>query len=100
MPASQTAATAALPTTIKFDMQPYGCMTLGNLAWDTETERDWNNGGADRVRTILRGTVIEGRERAYLFGHVSSRDITGQYRTVYGVRPDEIANGLIVRVAA
>lgn len=88
-----------LPATIKFDMQPYGAMILGDLRWDTESERDWNNGGPDRVRTILRGTVIEGTERGYLFGASSAKDIKGQSRTVYGVRPDEIESGLIVRVA-
>lgn len=88
----------SLPATIKFDMQPYGCVTLGDLSWATETERNWN-GGADHVRTVLRGTVIEGRERSYLLGHVSSRDAAGQSRIVYGVRPDEIESGHIVRVA-
>lgn len=96
---SQSTQTAiALPATIKFDMQPYGCRTLGDLCWDTETERDWS-GGPDRVRTILRGTVIEGQQRSYLFGQVSVRDITGEQEIIYGVRPDEIARGLIVRIA-
>jgi hypothetical protein len=83
---------AELPNTIAFDLQPYGCVTLGNLHWGTEIECGIH-------RTVLRGTVIEGRERGYLFGHVSSRDVTGEHRTVYGVTAAEIKSGRIVRVA-
>lgn len=90
--------TPALPATITLDYQPYGCLTLGDLRWDTESERDYNNGGT-RHRTVLRGTVIKGHERSYLLGHTSSRDATGQSRTVYGVREDEINRGHIIRVA-
>jgi hypothetical protein len=88
----------ALPATITLDYQPYGCVTLGNLSWGIERERNWN-GGPDHVRTVLKGTVLSGEERGYLFGEVSRRDATGQSRTVYGVREDEIARGHIVRVA-
>ena len=90
--------TIELPATITLDYQPYGCVTLGDLRWATESERDYNNGGM-RHRTVLRGTVIEGRERSYLLGHTSSRDAAGQSRTVYGVRDDEIVRGHIIRVA-
>ncbi len=88
----------ALPSTIIFDMQPYGSMVLGDLRWDTETERNWN-GGPPHVRTILCGTVLEGTERGYLFGASAAKDITGQHRHIYGVRQDEIESGRIVRVA-
>jgi hypothetical protein len=88
-----------LPDTITLDYQPYGSVTLGNLHWAVETERDYNNGGT-RQRTVLRGVVLAGCERSYLFGHVSSRDATGQHRTVYGVRPNEIACGHITRIAS
>lgn len=94
-------AMPTLPTTITLDYQPYGRVTLGDLRWDVESARDWNRGGNARVEhTVLRGTVIDGSERGYLFGHVSSRNVKGETRTIYGVREDEIARGNIVRVAA
>jgi hypothetical protein len=93
-----TATQTALPATITVDFQPYGCVKLGKLHWATESERDYNNGGM-RHRKVLRGTVIDGRERGYLFGATSSRDIAGQERTVYGVKDFEIERGHIVRVA-
>lgn len=105
MPSTQAQPAAAalnpaLPETITVDFQPYGCVILGNLHWAVESERDWNSGGTKmRHRTILRGTVIEGRERSYLLGHVGSRDIAGTSSHVYGVTQAEIDRGHIVRVA-
>lgn len=90
-----------LPTIIKYSMQPYtNGAVLGDLRWETERERDWNNGGADRVRTVLRGTVLEGTERGFLFGQASTpRSLAGQTVTIYGVKPHELDSGHIVRVA-
>lgn len=88
----------ALPTTVTVDYQPYGLVTLGSLSWVVETHRDYNNGGT-RELTVLRGVVLKGTERGYLFGSTSDSDLTGQPYSVYGVTEAELSRGHIVRVA-
>jgi hypothetical protein len=85
---------------INYSMQPYtNGAILGDLRIETETDRDWNNGGT-RERTVLRGTVKDGTERGFLFGQSSTpRSIAGQTVTVYGVTQSELDRGSIVRVA-
>lgn len=89
-----------LPQHIVYSYQPYtNGAVLTDLRWDTETERDYNNGGV-RKRTVLRGTVVSGTERGFLAGMASTpRDISGQTVTIYGVKRHELDRGEIVRVA-
>lgn len=88
-----------LPNTIIYSMQPYtNGAVLSDLAWDVETERNWN-GGPPRHRKVLRGTVISGTEVGFLFGRSTPRDIAGQTVTIYGVEDYELERGEIVRIA-
>jgi len=79
-----------LPETIKYDMQPY---TYGAILTDLEWVETCGY-------TALRGTVVEGSERAYLFGQSAAKDIAGRTVHIYGVKEHEIARGHIVRVAS
>jgi len=77
-----------LPETIKFDMQPYGMMVLGDLKL-----------GSYNGYPTLEGTVLDGHETSYLFGHTSTRSNKGAHRTVYGIKAYEIEKGEIIRIA-
>ena len=92
---------AILPKIIKYSYQPYtNGAVLTDLRWEQESYIDYNNGRQTRERTVLRGRVVSGTERGFLFGHTSTpRDITGHTVTIYGVKPYEIERGEIVRVA-
>lgn len=78
-----------LPETIIVDWQPYGRCVLGSLAW----------GAPYNGRPVLHGVVLSGTETSRLFQFTSTKDITGQRQTVYGVTEEELKSGLIVRVA-
>lgn len=77
-----------LPKTIKIDFQPYGTFVLGDLI-----EGDYNG------YPTITGTVVSGTETSRLFQYKSTSDITGQQRTIYGIKQQELDSGLIVRVA-
>lgn len=77
-----------LPATVTVDFQPYGRVVLGDL----------QPGEYNGAMTIT-GRVISGTETSRLFQYSTTRNIAGETRTVYGVKPGELARGHIVRVA-
>lgn len=87
-----------LPETVKYDLQPYGTVTLANLRLSPNPYNE-----RETMCFDLTGDVIEGTERAFLFGHVSHSKASGS-RTIHGIRFRELergthGDGVIVRVA-
>lgn len=83
-----------LPESIVYDAQPYGEVILGNLFWHQYAE---NCNGRQQVYRVLIGTVVSGVNIDRLFGERSVSDATGEQRIVYGVEPEELNSGRIVR---
>lgn len=77
-----------LPASVTVDYQPYGVETLVDLV-----EGDYNG------FPTITGRVSKGSQTSRLFQYASTRDTTGQRRTIYGVKQEELDRGHIVRVA-
>ena len=78
----------APPTSFRCDMQPYGPYVIEDCRW-----------GEYNGFPTLSGRVVEGSETSRIFQHTSARSITGQPRTIYGVKRREVEAGECVRIA-
>lgn len=72
----------------KLDSQPYGVEIFR-----VEEVGEYRGG------ITLAGTVVKGSETSRLFQHTSTRDTTGSWTVVYGVRDSELLHMAAVRVA-
>lgn len=82
----------ALPETVKYNLQPYGTVTLGNLRLEP-------NANLLQVNNLV-GEVIDGTETAYLFGHTKTSKVpAGEVRRIYGLRKSDLSADVVVRVA-
>lgn len=86
-----------LPNSMDYSYQPFTYnAVIEPLGLATMTERV---NGETRHYHVLKAIVLKGKEISRLGGHSSSRDIAGKEVTIFGVKPDELKRGEIVRVA-
>ena len=77
------------PARFACDFQPYGRFVLGECEWFVPPSG----------RVAIAGVVVEGSETTRIGACSSTRDISGERRTVYGVTPAEVEAGECVRIA-
>lgn len=84
-------------------VQPYGTRTIRieEVEYDGTPRPDYATMFSIGPHCIMRlhGTVVEGRETSFLFGHRLTKDITGRSHSVYGVTLEHIEKGEKISVA-